>query len=409
MNDPSQSSTPSAEAGGTAPGNAPLDEAGNQTAPARAPARFKPRSPDRSTDRSGETGRRAARPSLVVEDDTIALPDNPVLARIWRDRAVESQHRGIWCLADGSGAVLEGDGAWDHPVYTRSSVKCLQALPLFESGAAERFRLTPTEIALAVASHNGEAAHTEPVSALLERLGLGPDDLLCGAQPPGDPTEKEALRAAGARPSTLHNNCSGKHAGFLALAKHLGVPTADYIDPDSAGQKLIKQAVIDISGVDERQLSVAIDGCSAPTFRMPLAALATAFARVTAPDEDWPTFDVARRAACHNMLDAVAAHPSMIAGEYKRLCTDIARVTRGRLFPKIGAEGVYAIGVRDRRCALAVKIDDGSRRALHAVVLGLLERFELLTKPELAALVHWKNARLTNWAGLDVGHTEVVV
>jgi len=338
-----------------------------------------------------------------------ALPDNPVLVQRLRDGAVESQHRGVWCLCDGTGAVLEGDGALDHPVFTRSSVKCLQALPLFESGAADSFGFTPQEIALAVASHNGESAHTGLVAALLARLQLGPDDLRCGVQPPADPAAKEALRADGLQPSQLHNNCSGKHAGFLALARHLGVPVARYIDPDSEGQVLVKQAVLDLSGVDPATLSVAIDGCSAPTFRMPLPGLATAFARVSSPDVGWPTFDEARRSACKRMLDAVAAHPALIAGEYKRLCTEIARVTGGRLFPKIGAEGVYAIGVRDGRRGLAVKIDDGGIRAVHAVVIGLLERFDLVTKAEIDALLHWKQLRLTNWAGVDVGSTEVLV
>jgi L-asparaginase II len=335
--------------------------------------------------------------------------DNPVLVRRLRGSAVESMHRGVWCLCDGTGAVLESAGMLTRPVFTRSAVKCIQALPLFETGAADSFAFTPLEIALAVASHNGEDAHTGPVAALLERLGLGSDDLRCGAQAPADPAAREALRADKRSPSQLHNNCSGKHAGFLALAKHLGVPVARYIDPKSEGQELVRQAVLDLTGVAPETLSVAIDGCSAPTFRMPLSGLATAFARVSSPDVGWSTFDEARRSACRRMLDAVAAHPSMIAGEYRRLCTEIARVTGGRLFPKIGAEGVYAIGVRDGRRGLAVKIEDGGIRALHAVVIGLIERFELATKRELEELAHWKEARLTNWAGLEVGTTEVLV
>ena len=146
---------------------------------------------------------------------------NPVLVEVWRGPAVESWHRGAWVLADGAGTVLDGAGDWETPIFPRSSIKALQALPLLESGAAERFGFDDGDLALAIASHNGEPCHTERAAAMLARLGLGAGDLLCGAHPPGDPATEAALRARGERPSALHNNCSGKHAGFLALARQL--------------------------------------------------------------------------------------------------------------------------------------------------------------------------------------------
>jgi L-asparaginase II len=336
-------------------------------------------------------------------------PDNPVLVRVWRDVAVESQHRGAWCLCDGEGGVLDGAGAWERPIFTRSSVKCLQALPLLESGAAERFGLGEREVALAIASHNAEPAHTEIVAGMLARVGLTPGALRCGPHAPGDPEVRAQLAAEGREPSALHNNCSGKHAGFLVLARHLGLAPERYLDPEGEVQGLVRRAVLETTGLAPERVTTAVDGCSAPTFRIPLAALATAFARVATPEGPWPCFGPARRAACRRMLDAAAAHPELIAGRSKRLCTDIARATRGRVFPKIGAEAVYALGLCGRGRAIAVKIDDGGARALHALVVALLERFDLASAAELALLEPWREATLRNWAGIAVGRTEVLV
>ncbi|MDP6761869.1 MAG: asparaginase [Planctomycetota bacterium] len=336
---------------------------------------------------------------------TSSFPENPALVRARRGGEIESQHRGAWVLVDTSGAALEGAGAFEEPVFARSSVKAFQALPLVESGAAERFAYGDAELALALSSHNAEAVHTDGVRVILDRLGLSVADLQCGAQQPSDPGARAALRAGGEEPTALHNNCSGKHAGFLALTTHLGASVADYLDPDGEPQLLVRQALADMSGVDSERLWYAIDGCSAPTWRLPLAGLATAFARVANPEG----LQRPRRDACIWMQRAVAAHPGMIAGEHQRLCTDLARVTEGRLFPKIGAEGVYGIGVRGGDRGLAVKMDDGVARGLHAVVIALLERFGFATRAELDALAVWRGDPITNWAGQEVGSLEVVV
>jgi L-asparaginase II len=336
--------------------------------------------------------------------DEAAYPDNPVLVRIHRGKAVESQHRGAWVLTDSSGAAIDGAGAFERPIFARSAVKCLQALPLLETGAARRFAFSDEELAMCLASHNAEAVHTQIVERLLARLGLSVADLKCGAQQPSDPEARNHLRERKQSPSAIHNNCSGKHAGFLALALHLGVPVSSYIDPASAGQRLVHQAVLEMSSLSEGELDTAIDGCSAPTFRLPLRALATAFARVSNPERLSPV----RRAACERMLAAVAEHPHLIAGHHQRICTDLARVSGGRIFPKIGGEAVYAIGLRGRDRALAIKIDDGSTRGLHAIVIDLLRRFEFATADELAALAVWEEKRLRNWAGIEIGRIEVV-
>ena len=341
----------------------------------------------------------------AADESAAGYPENPVLVRVWRGDAVESVHRGAWVLVDGGGRVLAGAGSYDSPFYARSSVKSLQALPLLETGAADRFAFEDEEIALALASHSGEACHTERVAATLARIGLDAADLACGVHPPQDFETRRALERAGRRPTALHNNCSGKHAGFLALARHLGVDTRAYLDPASEGQVLVRAALSDLTGAAAETLVPAIDGCSAPTYRLPLRGLATAFARLATPDGLAP----GRRRHCERMLGAVARHPVLLAGSHKRLCTDLVRASAGRLFPKIGAEAVYAIGVRGGDRGLAVKLDDGGARGLFATVLAVLERHALATGSELAALDAWRRETLENFAGLTVGRLEPTV
>ena len=328
-----------------------------------------------------------------------SYPDNPVVVRFERGGEIESVHRGAWCLVDDSGEVLEGAGAFESPFYVRSAIKSLQALPLVETGAAERFGFRDEDLVLALSSHSGEACHTESVAGTLSRLDLGEADLRCGTHPPNDPATRAALKAAGEAPTQLHNNCSGKHAGFLALARHLSVPTERYLDPESEVQVLAREALAAMTDTPASALVPGIDGCSAPTYRVPLRGVATAFARVTHPD----ALGSERRAACERMTQAVAAHPALLAGNHKRIDTDLVRASEGRLFPKVGAEAIYAVGVRGAHRALALKIDDGAWRAMHALVVDLLARFELVGAAELEALAAWRDPVLRNHAKLDVG------
>ncbi len=336
------------------------------------------------------------------------FPANPVTVEVWRGSAVESVHRGAWCLVGPDGAVQAAAGEIEAPIFARSTIKSLQALPLLESGAAERLQMGSEEVALAISSHSAESIHTERVAAWLGRLDLDERALLCGKQPPSDPATRAEVaadqRAGGPGPSTLHNNCSGKHAGFLTLARALEVEPAEYLSRFGAVQTPIAQAVAEMCDAGPaEELEFAVDGCSAPTYRLSVRQLALGFARVANP----AGLSSERAAACRTMQAAVAEHPELIAGNYKRLCTDLARVTGGRLFPKIGAEGVYCIGVRDSGLGLACKVDDGQARGLHALVLGLLSKFELISAQELERLRAWAPGPLSNWAGLEVGQIEV--
>ncbi|MEZ5978967.1 MAG: asparaginase [Planctomycetota bacterium] len=328
---------------------------------------------------------------------------NPVLVRLRRGSSVESFHRGSWVVVDRTGAVVASSGDVDAPVFARSSIKALQALPLVESGAADRFGFTPADLALAISSHNGESRHTEGATAILARLGLDASALRCGAQAPTDPEAKRRLRERDAKPGAIHNNCSGKHAGFLALGAHLGADPKSYLDERAPVQRAVRAAIAEMCSLDPATLETAIDGCSAPTFRLPLRAMALAFARLAEPSGLAAT----RRAAAVRLLDAAAEHPAMVAGEYKRLDTALLRVTNGRVFPKVGAEAVYVIAARDRGLGLALKIDDGAQRAMHAAVVALCDRFQLVDRRALDELRDFGPGPLRNWAGLEVGSTDV--
>lgn len=344
-------------------------------------------------------------PNLMYTTDfEDSYADQPVLVQVTRGGFVESQHRGAWVVTDCAGAVQAGSGAFDEPFFARSTVKALQLLPLVETGAADQFGVSDVELALACASHNAEELHTVPVAQWLERLGYSSDDLQCGKQSPGDAERRSVMRATGEAPSALHNNCSGKHAGFLALAKHLGVPADEYLDPASASQTLVRDAIASMCDLDANDLVPAIDGCSAPTYRLPLSSLAMAFARVANPAR----LNAERERIYSRVLDAVAANPALIAGEYKRICTALSRVTKGRLFPKIGAEGVYVVGERGSNRGLAIKLDDGGLRGLHPLLMELLTRHEFLSEEEAASLASWRSTELRNWSNKLVGSIEVV-
>jgi L-asparaginase II len=348
--------------------------------------------------------RPAAAAALSRETWLEPWPDQPVLARLWRGRHVESQHRGAWVLVDASGAVVDGQGDWNHPVFPRSATKSMQALPLIESGAAERFGFRDDEVALALASHHAEEIHVRRVREMLSRMGLSPEHLKCGAQTPIDRDARRELLVADRAPTAVHNNCSGKHCGFLALALHLGVDPARYLEPSSASQRLVRDAVADLTDAREGELSVAIDGCSAPTFHLPLVRLATGIARVANPD----ALPAVRRAACERVTSAAARFPELVGASRQSLCSDLLRVSGGRLFPKIGTEAVYVVGVRGGDRGLAVKIDDGAYRAMNALVIELLGRFGFLGRDEAAKLGEWAAGPVENLAGTEVGRLEIL-
>ena len=319
--------------------------------------------------------------------------------QVYRGDVVESRHRLSYVVADSSGRCLEARGDVERGVFPRSAIKMLQAIPLLESGAAGVFDLSPKELALACASHNGEPRHAEAVGAWLSRLGLGMDDLECGAHPPSHLPSAQDLARSGKAPTPLHNNCSGKHAGMLTLARHLGVPTQGYIQPDHPVQTVIGEALSTMTGVAPLP-APSIDGCGIPTFAIPLKNLARAMARFSDP----ATFEQARGDACKRLALAMTTHPEMVAGD-GRPCTLIMEALPG-VVVKTGAEGVFTAALPERGLGIALKIEDGGTRASSVALVALLDRLGAIKASARRQLEPIARPILKNHAGTIVGRME---
>lgn len=324
------------------------------------------------------------------------------LSVVTRGSAVESEHAGHVVVVRG-GRVVAAWGDPDVEVWCRSAVKPLQALPLFDRGVVERLALTDQELALVSASHQGTSMHVAVVDGLLAKGGLSRAQLGCGPHSPFDRDTALAIARDGRKPERVHNNCSGKHAGFLLLAQACGTPLADYLRPDSAAQRLVRAAVADMMGVASARLRVAVDGCGAPTFRAPLAALAHAFWQLANPQ----ALPDGRRRACARLLAAVGAAPFHLAG-HGRLCSALIESAPGRVYPKNGAEGVYAVGVAGLDLGIAIKVGDGGERGYTPVVVELLRRLRLW--PQVPpGLRDFARVPILNTNKELVGHVESVL
>lgn len=310
---------------------------------------------------------------------------NPVLVEVTRGDLVESIHRGAIAVADSQGAIRFALGDVETPVYTRSALKPIQALPLIETGAADAFALSDEEVALACASHSGEPMHTERVAAWLQRIGCGVSDLACGPQVPRHEPTSQAMAATQEKPSRLHNNCSGKHTGFLTVAKHLGAPIANYVAIGHPVQQAVLKAVTALSGYSDP--AWGIDGCAAPNFALPLAVFARALAR----------FAAQQTPGAGRILHAMTTYPELVAGT-GRSCTALMRAAHGRAVVKIGAEGVYAAMLPDLGLGVALKIDDGAMRAAETTIAVMLEKLNVI-----AAGTGLTGAPVINTVGTVVG------
>ena len=324
--------------------------------------------------------------------------DNPVAVEVLRGPLVESRHRGAGAVIDADGAVVFAFGDIDRPVYPRSAVKAFQALPLLESGAADALGLTEADIALACASHSGEPVHVAGAASMLARAGVGPEALACGAHWPSGDKATRSLARSGGEPTPLHNNCSGKHAGFVCLACANGWSVAGYETPGHPVQRAVKAAIEETTGAALGADVCGTDGCSIPSYAVPLRALALGFARFGAGQGLAPK----RAQAAERIRAAVAAHPHLVAGE-GRFDTDAMRLLGARAFTKTGAEGVFCAALPQLGLGLAVKADDGATRAAQVMIAALIARFLPLSEAERARFEPLLAPMLRNWNGLEVG------
>jgi L-asparaginase II len=315
------------------------------------------------------------------------------MVELWRGGRLESAHLGhavVW----GPGGI---EAAWGDPaavIFPRSSCKMIQALPLIESGAAAAVGLSARQLALACASHQGAAIHTEAVAAWLAALGLGEADLRCGAHLPNDPEAQKALVCSETAPCQIHNNCSGKHTGFLTLTRHLKAGP-EYVDPAHPVQRAVREAFEDVTG--EASPGFGIDGCSAPNFATSVAGLARAmqFFAVANPEGN------RREAAASRLARAMMAYPEMVAGE-GRACTHLMRAMAGKVAVKTGAEAVFVAILPEQKRGIALKIVDGATRASEAAVVALLVRYRALA-PADPVVAKYLTGPQRNWRGLVTG------
>lgn len=329
------------------------------------------------------------------------MSDNPRLVEVLRGGAVESRHRGAVAVADGAGRLLFTLGDVEAPVFPRSAIKVIQALPLVESGAADALGLTAADLALSTASHNGEEAHVEGARAMLARVGRDETCLVCGPHWPGREDDRGRLHLAGRTPTRLHNNCSGKHAGFVCCAVHAGIDPTGYGDVDHPVQREIAAALSDVTGVDTARVPRGRDGCSIPTWALPVAAMARGFARLATGEGLAAT----RARAARRLLDAAIAEPFMIAGT-ERFCTDFIRACGGSVYVKTGAEGVFCAALPALGLGVAVKCDDGAARAAEVVTATVVSR--LLGRYEDPALARFRTPVIRDWNGVEVGGLRAV-
>lgn len=317
---------------------------------------------------------------------------NPVLVEITRGPLVESVHRGSVAIARPSGKRVLAIGDVQTPIFPRSAIKAFQAIPFLETGAADRFGFGAEEIALACASHSGSDRHVATAARVIERIGLSPSALGCGAHDPLGPAAQRALIRRSMEPGSLHNNCSGKHAAMIATAIHGREPIDSYLEIKHPVQQRIAGVLAEFAGEGFDPARVGIDGCSAPNWAMPLGALASAFAQfVTGQGAA-----AGHREACERILAACWAEPELVAG-VGRLDTKLMSALPGQVFVKTGAEGVYCGGVPSLGVGFALKIDDGGKRGAEATVSALVARLVP------AASVFGTSEPVTNWRGTAVG------
>jgi L-asparaginase II len=326
---------------------------------------------------------------------------NPVLVEVIRGGLVESRHRGAVAVVEADGAAVLAVGDVARPVFPRSAIKPLQALPLVESGAADRYVFGDEELALACASHSGEPVHVEGVARMLAKAGLDVTALACGTHWPSSHAAAFALARTGA-PSALHNNCSGKHAGFLCVACATGVDHAGYWRPEHAVQRAVLAVLQDLTGAVLPEDCRAIDGCSVPTWAMPLQNLAGAFAKFGTGRG----LGSERARAAARLRAACAQKPWYVAGT-DRFCTEIMRLLGPRALVKPGAEGVFCGALPQQGLGIAIKCDDGAGRAAEAIMAALIARFLPLVDQEGAALARFARPTSRNWNEMKVGEVRV--
>jgi L-asparaginase II len=335
------------------------------------------------------------------------------LIEVTRGAFVESRHRGHLAVVEPSGKVIAQLGDSETTTHFRSAAKPFQAIPIVATGATDHFQFTAAELAVICGSHSGEPQHLTAVQSILDKIGLDKSALQCGAHMPFDDVTAKQLRVAQQAPDVLHNNCSGKHAGMLALATHLKHPIEDYLDPKHPIQRMIRLTLARFADVPYDTVGVAVDGCSAPVFVTTVEAMARSYAQLVGWQFTNGFTDIGEDAALSTAASRVVrsfiAHPEMIGGARNRLDTDLMKAAPGQIISKVGAEGVQLLGVLPcerypHGLGIALKVEDGDiKRARDPIVIETLRQLGLLNNAQLAQLAPYARSTITNHRKLVVG------
>ncbi|TLS38622.1 asparaginase [Pseudalkalibacillus caeni] len=320
------------------------------------------------------------------------------VVNVYRNGRLESSHMGHIAVVNAKGELLYEVGDVNRRTYARSSVKPIQAIPLVETGAADFFNYSEADLSIACASHSGEEQHTSRVADILQRSGINEDRLQCGPHIPHSQDTYKQLIANGGELTSVHSNCSGKHTGMLVTAKYMDEPLEDYHEAGHPVQQRIKEVLSDLTEYPEADIGVGIDGCGVPVFELPLERLALGFARLADPSG----LSEGRRDAIERVTSAMMKYPEMVGGT-GRFCTDFMKVADGRLFGKAGAESVYCIGDRETGIGIAIKVEDGSGRAMYPVALEVLKQLGLLSGSQLVELEDHYKPKIKNTRQEKVG------
>lgn len=327
-----------------------------------------------------------------------------ILLNYTRAGKIESIHRGDIVAVDVKGKIIDSVGEPHRKMFWRSAAKPFQALPFVMQGGLEKFKITDEELALLVSSHSGEPMHVELVKHLLQKINLNEDALDCGAARPMSGKAAKVLVENKEKPQPVHNPCSGKHSGMLALGQLLGIPIVGYTNPEHEIQQKMHESVANCANIPKNELEIGIDGCGVPVFYLPLYNMSLAYARLSQPENgQWGTNEYAVR----KIRDAMIAYPQIVAGT-GRIDTVVSTITQGRIIAKIGAEAVYCLASVQDGIGITFKIEDGGYRAINPTVIGILKRLDLVSKSEYNLLIEKFPPVLKNHRGDVIGTVETL-
>ena len=326
----------------------------------------------------------------------------PFTVEVIRGGMVESRHQGSAIIVDASGKVLHGWGDTDQLIYPRSAIKPLQALALLETGAAEHYNLSDAEVALSSASHSSEPLHVNAVTSWLSRIGLNVDDLECAGHLPSFEKAAHDMIRTGEPVTNVHNNCSGKHTGFLSTALHMGEDTKGYIEADHPVQERLLRILSEMGDCDLSGTPRGIDGCGIPVIGMPLSSMALALAKMANPDG----LETKRAAAANRIVPSIAANPEHVAGT-GRFDTVAMRAAPGRFTVKTGAEAVHAGIIPELGVGIALKIADGTKRGSDVAMANILDLLGVLDGKARVGMKDFLETPVYNAAGKLAGHVKM--